>query len=1297
MAIEGAFDGKAGNIPVAAKMSMIGDRLDAVVDAHDDTGRDASAIVSEVTIRDALRVHAEAHGELPHLDTKANVALGHATLDATAAIDTGPTTRIKGQVAARNVDVSAVEKGAPKTQLGLDATADIAIADDGPRGTASVDTLPGLINDQKVPKIEIRAELAGKSGKAKITVPDPNLKTKIDVAMAPRGDGQLITAKVESRIGDLNRLPVVGAKFSGSASVDATAKLTLPEKGIDAQAKVEVHRMKDKVFMLGTAKNETTVTGTLDRPVIDTKVEARELVTGTLPFAKLDAGAHVVVEGGAVEITQVRVEAVRPVSESIKATATLVKIDGPLLRVDGAVVNGLGEPIHADVVKNGNDIDGAIDAPSVNLRLLSRVIGQEKELGIETGTLAIGGKGGFHGGDVKAGLHAELHDFNSRDVHQANAKIDAAINGREVALDASANVGNAGEVTIKTDRVVLGGHASDPNAWKKAHGKLNLDAAIDMAKLEAILPSGALPVSELRGGLVVQARIGRDSEDSPPEVQMHAHSLQLNVAGKGEPEPPMDGVKVTGVAPWRLAGVDFGIDVKNDATSGLTNVAFRVTDSHGPLVAFDSKTYLPYDELVHDPAKAKDKVLNAPISVRMVVPPRRLEQLPAMAGLKDTAGSVEADLEASGTVLEPHVRFIAKGRGLRTAAMPKETKSDADIAFDYDGKQAKLAVKSATRGQDLLTLSASANIKARDYILGTPNGAAPDWTASANGHLAGFPLDSIPQLAAQRVKGRVSGDFALDELHKDAKVTAHFALDKFQVGRVEYEKGNIDVEAGRGKLAAKVRIDQKDGYIDASAGSGLTWGAALAPALDKKQPLVAKLDAKNFRAAAIQPFVASAVPSLDGRINANASATVVPGRPGAELEGKVVFSDGTVQPAAIGEELRKVRATVILAKDGTIKLEDASASGISGEVHAKGQAKIDGMRLADANVDIDIPKKNAFDFAFQGQPLGEVYGTVRVTAKQSADGKVTTVGVEVPKLAVELPQSTKTGVETLDEPKNVRVGVYRDAHDFVKLPLDKEDTLPPPEKRAQDPSRLDVNVKLGRIEVARGNQARVALAGDLKVSVGLDTRITGEIHALDGWADVQGKKFTVERALVTFDGKPEVNPTILATATWTAVDGTKVYADFIGPVKTGKVVLRSEPARPRNEILALVLFGTADGANPTPSSSSSDKDSTAKTAVGVGGGIAAQGLTDALDDMAGIQATVRIDTTSSTNPRPEVEFQVSPKVAIAFGHVLGTPPITEPDTNLAKLNYRFHRNWSLETTVGDKGKAQTDAVWQKRY
>ena len=47
--------------------------------------------------------------------------------------------------------------------------------------------------------------------------------------------------------------------------------------------------------------------------------------------------------------------------------------------------------------------------------------------------------------------------------------------------------------------------------------------------------------------------------------------------------------------------------------------------------------------------------------------------------------------------------------------------------------------------------------------------------------------------------------------------------------------------------------------------------------------------------------------------------------------------------------------------------------------------------------------------------------------------------------------------------------------------------------------------------------------------------------------------------------------------------------------------------------------------------------------------------------------------------------------------ILGTPPISEPDTNLATVDWRFRANWSLETTFGDKGLLQADAVWQKRY
>jgi hypothetical protein len=46
---------------------------------------------------------------------------------------------------------------------------------------------------------------------------------------------------------------------------------------------------------------------------------------------------------------------------------------------------------------------------------------------------------------------------------------------------------------------------------------------------------------------------------------------------------------------------------------------------------------------------------------------------------------------------------------------------------------------------------------------------------------------------------------------------------------------------------------------------------------------------------------------------------------------------------------------------------------------------------------------------------------------------------------------------------------------------------------------------------------------------------------------------------------------------------------------------------------------------------------------------------------------------------------------------LGTPPISEPDKTLGSVIFRFAPNWSLSTTVGDRGKATLDTIWQYRY
>ncbi|MBX3199178.1 MAG: translocation/assembly module TamB domain-containing protein [Labilithrix sp.] len=1300
--VQAVFEGEVAGVPTTIEARMNDRRVDARIDARDPTGARTSSVVDELAIREPLSLHAEAHGDLPHVEGEVSLVVGKATVDAKVVVLASTTTHVKATVAARNVDAGALSEGAPTTNAGLDARADVAIDEDGVHGEASIDTLPGTVDGQPIPRAEVRAKLAGKSAEVRARIHDAAMPTEVAIDVEPRSDveGQLVKASARARIPDLHRVPMIGAKLGGRAEVDAALRVYLPEKRIEgAQAKVVVSKLREEQLSVGRIEARARMSGTIDRPVIDAELEGRHLLTGTLPLASVDGRARIEIAGSAVTVRDASVKAVRPIDETVEARARLVAIDGAKLRVEGVTVLGVGEPIRADLVKDGREIRGQIDAPRIDLPLAARLSGQE-DLEVTKGTLGIRGEGALRGGVAKAKVHVELADLTMRSLDGARAVVDASIDRRDVELAVNAGLGEAGALELRTSGVTIDGRVDDPTAWRRVAGRVHLVSEIDMERAARLLPAEALPVADVRGSFAVRGQVGRDGPDAPPEIQLHAHTNGLAVAGRSSAPERVAGVVVESPPRWRSTDVDVGLDVRNDGKSGLTNVAFRATNAKGVVVALDAKAILPYAEIARTPAVARARALEAPMSVTLVVPPRRLDQLPAGAGVRDVQGAIEARLDASGTVLDPRIRLVARSRGLRTTAMPPDVQADTDVVLDYDGRVAELAAKTRSRGEELLDLGARVEVRARDLIEG--DGKTPlAWKAGGRVALHGFPLESVPDLADRHIQGRVSGEVALEGLHEDARVKGRIDLERLAVGKAEYPKGRITLDTGGGKLAARVRLDQKDGFLDASASTGLAWGAEVAPSLDPEHPIEATLKADAFRAAALQPFVEGAVPALDGRIDANARARIVPGRPGAELSGKVAFRDGTVQLAALGEELRSVRATAFFSPDGTIRVTDVFARGTEGEVGADAHVKLDGMRVADAKANIRIPEKRPLALSVQGQPIGELAGAIEIGARQSADAKKTEVVVSVPKLNVALPQVTKTGVQQLESKDNIRVGVFRDRDKFVMLPLSKADAARAAgedEEQAPDGTRLDVDVKLGRITIERGNQLRVRLTGNPKIVIeGGETKMLGQIAVESGWVDAQGKKFEVEKGTVTFNGESPPNPVVVVTAGWTAADGTRVYADFVGPVKTGRVTLRSEPPRPKNEILALVLFGTADGANPQPPPPGRQPDGTTQAAVGLGGGLVAQGLTEALDDLAGIQATARIDTTRSSNPRPEVEFQLSPKVSLSFAHVIGTPPITEPDKNLANVEYRFHRNWSLETTFGDRGTALLDAIWQKRY
>jgi translocation and assembly module TamB len=452
------------------------------------------------------------------------------------------------------------------------------------------------------------------------------------------------------------------------------------------------------------------------------------------------------------------------------------------------------------------------------------------------------------------------------------------------------------------------------------------------------------------------------------------------------------------------------------------------------------------------------------------------------------------------------------------------------------------------------------------------------------------------------------------------------------------------------------------------------------------------LKAKRFRASALQPFLRGAVAELDGEIDANADLKL-----GGEstMTGYLALEKGRFQLESVGEEFRNARARVELNPDGRIVVEDASAQGSSGKVSADAWAKLDGMRLVAAHAHVKIPKREPLPIVIEGEPLAEAWGNIALNVRADPQG-ATEITVEVPSAGIRLPDKSSHDLQSLGRPEAIRVGIQRTPKEFVVLALSDAG------KRRETPSEVtQVKLELRNVEVRRSTTLRAVLEGKLDIESAGETSIRGQITLRSGILEVQGKRFEIERGLISFVGDPS-NPEVVVTAGWTAPEGTRVYADFIGPLKTGKVTLRAEPPHSQSEILSLILFGTTDGqAVPVSSSQQQSSDSgsgVASGAVGIGGSIATQGLNRALDDLTGLDITTRIDTTDSSNPRPEVELQIAQDISLSIAHVLGMSSAeTNLDRNFLILDWRFTRNWSLETTFGDKGSTIVDAVWQRRY
>jgi translocation and assembly module TamB len=893
---------------------------------------------------------------------------------------------------------------------------------------------------------------------------------------------------------------------------------------------------------------------------------------------------------------------------------------------------------------------------------------------------------------------AELSDGSFARVKNAKAHVDVRLTGRRAEAQISADLGGIAKVTMSDTHIEL--DSKKPvtlAALQSARGKVNLDADVDLGRLRAMLPRGSLPFTDMQGRVRIKGDAEREATADGPELHLSVATRGLALSGRGEQES-VDDVRVVETPPWSFEGVDLELAATVAKENGATAVKGRVFDRNGTIVDVDANSpALPYHRWLTAKTAPLQALGDLPFTADLSVPRREFKQFPAILKTQQMGGAASGRMSFRGSLFEPDIH-LELGVDEWVPPAPRGLQpTSAKIDVRYREARGKADIVISSSNKELFT--GAVELTGRPPgLAGKENERSATWRASSRLHVTDFPLETLSAFSDVELAGRVNGDVTVDGLHENARAKVALALRDLKLGKVRYPRGQANVDFDGNSLRGALRLDQTEGYLQAEGAVGLRWGSEIVPSIAPDDPAYATLKASRLRAAAALPFATSVFSSLDGLIDADARIDVTPGQGAPRIRGNFALERGSAHLTRVGEPLHAIRLRVALAPDGSIRLQELSGEGSTGRFRAQGAAKLDGLRLANAQLNITIPKNDPFPVDVDGQAIGYIDTDVKVTAESTADQRALHVKVDIPRLHAQLPIEPKNKPQELGKADKISVGYFRRPHQFVILPKDAEDLEQHDDKPSEKPgTTTTIAVHLGDdIEVRRGTTLRVALTGDPKVELTDKVRVSGQIRLRRGTLEVQGRRFEIEKGTATFVGDDPGNPQIVLSAGWDAPDGTRVYADFKGPLKTGQVRLRSEPSRPQNEILALIMFGTAEGSSATPYPTQEPNGATRAGAMA--GGLATEGLSKGLDQLTGLDVSTKIDTSNSANPRPEIEVQIARDISIQVAYVLGTPPPgTNPDRTYVTFDWRFRRKWSMETTFGDQGTSIVDFLWQYRY
>ena len=519
--------------------------------------------------------------------------------------------------------------------------------------------------------------------------------------------------------------------------------------------------------------------------------------------------------------------------------------------------------------------------------------------------------------------------------------------------------------------------------------------------------------------------------------------------------------------------------------------------------------------------------------------------------------------------------------------------------------------------------------------------------------------------------GELNGTLRADGALPRPAISGHLSWDSPRLGAVEVGAVSADLSTSNGVLRGDGRIVAA-GQDRLRARLALPWSPRADPARALESPDTSlELQGTQLELALVREFAPDALQRIDGKVDVRLA--VRGGSPRPSVSGELVVSNGSCDVPALAQNFGPLDARLLLDGD-TLRVDRfVLREGPKGTAELTGAVKLEGLQPAAADLKLVI---DDFPIRWQTTVQAHAFGSLDLRGPvQSlvADGEI--------------------------ELRSFRYSLAGGTDPLLGEVTVKDSSLPAKPARETPASvselwtRAATNVRVvvpkdGRVQ---GQGASLEIAGALVASKspGGPLLVKGAIDSQHGSYRLRGKTFIVERAHVAFVGRPDLDPDLDVRAMH-RVRNVKVYALVRGRASSPSVQLTSDPPYPQDDVLALLLFGK------TRDELGQQQAGQLQSAIA---GTAGAAALDSLSTRLGLDIpidTLEVDdsesSTGSANTTVGIGGYVTEDIFVRYGRGVGP----DSESNV-RVDWRFRKRWSVETSISTRGDSSADLVWTYDY